>query len=116
MPPGQKIVRVGATAHFMFYVGRIQTIREIANGLPVMPIIVDKTGLTGTYDYLLKYLTDRQLTAAATSADGTAPIAELGAPPLMTALKEQLGLELKKAWGTVEVLVVDRFHRVPSEN
>jgi uncharacterized protein (TIGR03435 family) len=40
---------------------------------------------------------------------------ELG-PSLMTALQEQLGLRLEAKKGTVELLVIDRFEKTPTEN
>jgi uncharacterized protein (TIGR03435 family) len=66
-------------------------------------IVVDKTGLTGNYDFDLKWTPDDQ--------QGTAD----AGPTLFTALEEQLGLKLVSAKGSVETLVVDHVER-PSPN
>jgi uncharacterized protein (TIGR03435 family) len=65
-------------------------------------IVVNKTGLTGRYDFTLKW-----------SPDETAVTDE--APSIFTAVQEQLGLKLQPTKGPVEVLVVDSIER-PSEN
>jgi uncharacterized protein (TIGR03435 family) len=66
--------------------------------------VLDKTGLTGTYDINLQWTPD----------DGeqkTGP----SRPSLFTAVHEQLGLKLESQKGPVEVLIVDRAER-PTEN
>lgn len=65
--------------------------------------VVDKTGLTGKYDFDLKWTPDDQ--------QGTAD----AGPSLFTALEEQLGLKLVPAKGPVDTLVVDHAEK-PSEN
>jgi uncharacterized protein (TIGR03435 family) len=66
--------------------------------------VIDKTGLTGSYDVTLKWSPE----------DG--PSAETDtAPSIFTALQEQLGLKLHPAKGPVETLVVDHAE-MPSEN
>jgi uncharacterized protein (TIGR03435 family) len=66
--------------------------------------VVDKTGLSGEYDFTLSYLDDRR--AVGGQEDG---------PSLFTALQEQLGLKLESQKGPVEVLVIDHADK-PSEN
>jgi uncharacterized protein (TIGR03435 family) len=69
--------------------------------------VSDKTGLTGKYDFKLRYhgirLSDR-------SADDMDPV-----PPLDTAIQDQLGLKLEPAKGPVQFLVIDHIEK-PSEN
>ncbi|MDW5267022.1 MULTISPECIES: TIGR03435 family protein [Acidobacteriaceae] len=69
--------------------------------------VVDKTGLTGKYDFTLRYhgtrLSDRK-------ADDMDPI-----QPLDIAIQEQLGLKLKPTKGSVQMLVIDHIEK-PSEN
>jgi len=60
----------------------------------VQRIVRDRTGLTEAFDLDIDFA--RDATADAQNA-----------PPIMTALKEQLGLELKAATGPVDVIVVD---------
>jgi uncharacterized protein (TIGR03435 family) len=69
--------------------------------------VSDKTGLTGKYDFTLRYhgtrLSDR-------NAEDTDPV-----PPLDTAIQDQLGLKLQPAKGPVQFLVIDHIEK-PSEN
>lgn len=62
-------------------------------------LVVDRTGLTGIFDMDVQWTPDEQ----GTNAD------------LFTALREQLGLELKATRAPVEVIVIDSAQR-PSEN
>lgn len=62
---------------------------------------VDKTGLSGVWDFTLSW--DRQATADSTG------------PSLFTALREQLGLRLEAQKGQVQILVIDRADHA-SEN
>ncbi len=69
----------------------------------VRHIVIDKTGLTGLFDFRLEW--NRQATADATSSD------EFTNPSIFTALQEQLGLRLESANGPVEVLVIDHAEK-----
>jgi len=66
--------------------------------------VVDKTGLIGKYDFVLKWTPDE--------ADGNDLRA---APGIFTAVQEQLGLKLEPTRGSTEVLVIDHVER-PTEN
>lgn len=66
--------------------------------------VVDRTGLTGFYNYTLRWTPD----------DGTPAAAEDG-PSIFTAIQEQLGLKLERTKAPVQVLVVDHVER-PSSN
>jgi uncharacterized protein (TIGR03435 family) len=76
--------------------------------------VIDKTGLTGTYDFSLKW-TPLQTAAAPGSGSGTAPSPDLEGASLFTAIEEQPGLKLVSAKGPGQVLVIDHIER-PSEN
>jgi bla regulator protein blaR1 len=65
--------------------------------------VVDRTGLSGTFDYRLTWTPD---SAAAADSDG---------PSLFTAIQEQLGLRLEAQKAAVEMIIVDRVER-PSGN
>jgi uncharacterized protein (TIGR03435 family) len=71
---------------------------SIPSGRPV----VDKTGLTGTYDVDLSY---------APANDSNSSL-----PDLFTALQEQLGLKLESQKVPIEMLVIDHLDRIPTEN
>ncbi len=75
-------------------------------------LIVDKTGLTGKYDYYLDW-TPSEAEMAPKGADGTAPASD--APGLFTALEEQLGLRLQPSKGPVQIVAVDHLEP-PSPN
>ncbi len=67
-------------------------------------VIVDKTGLGDKkFDFELKWTPDDN------------PAADDAAPPLLTALEEQLGLKLVPAQGPVETLIIEHLER-PSPN
>jgi uncharacterized protein (TIGR03435 family) len=72
--------------------------------------VVDETGLTGRYDFLLEFSPDESLFDAALGRrDGDRK------PGLFDALQQQLGLRLEATRGPVNTLVIDRVER-PSEN
>jgi uncharacterized protein (TIGR03435 family) len=77
----------------------------LALNLPGMTghIVENKTGLTGVYDFTLRYSDDM----SASSDSST--------PSIYTALEEQLGLKLESTKGPVQVLVIDHVER-PSAN
>ncbi len=80
--------------------------------------VVDKTGLTGNYDYTLQWTPDDAPPPAA-GADGGPPHNDGGSdavgPSLFTAVQEQLGLKLESKKGPVDVIVIDHLD-LPSEN
>ena len=73
--------------------------------------VVDKTGLSGRYDFDLNWAPDE----TQFGGDLPKPSAETPAAPLFTALQEQLGLKLEATRGPVAALVVDKVER-PSAN
>lgn len=85
--------------------------------------IVDNTGLTGKYDYTLKFDThglDSSVVVgagvrAASSADSASDPS--GLPDLFHALEKQLGLRLVKSKGfPLDTLVIDHIEKIPAEN
>jgi uncharacterized protein (TIGR03435 family) len=99
-PPVRAQVSVGFHAESM---------DQFASSLPNLGIsrpVVNKTGLTGLYDFNLK---------AAPEADSSGPAPGNSDSATIYALQEQLGLDLKPATGPVETLVIDHIER-PSEN
>jgi uncharacterized protein (TIGR03435 family) len=78
--------------------------------------VVDKTGLTGNYDFELKWTPDEGIGGDAGAHGGPAgddPSAS--GPTLFTALQEQLGLKLESGKGPVDVVVIDHIEK-PAEN
>jgi bla regulator protein blaR1 len=70
-------------------------------------VVVDKTGLTGTYDFSLNWKSDRNGTF-------NTPASDASIPSLSTALQEQLGLKLEPQKGPMQVLVIDHAEK-PAE-
>ena len=75
--------------------------------------VIDKTGLTGLYDFTLKYAPEPGRYAGPTGPppDAATPAIDPNISSLSVALQEQLGLKLDGARGPVEVLVIDRIER-----
>jgi len=83
----------------------------------VQRIVVDRTGLTGTYEIDLTW-TPEQLPQGRDDAPPGAPALppiDPNGPSLFTALQEQLGLKLDSTRGPVDVLVVEKVER-PTED
>src|SRR5688572_7464641 len=67
--------------------------------------VIDKTGLTGLYDFALKFAAETAGSAVPGGLPPGAPppASDPDAPSFFTALEEQLGLKLENARGPVEV-------------
>jgi uncharacterized protein (TIGR03435 family) len=80
-------------------------------------LVVDATGLTGRYDFLLAWSPDVPAldNAAAGPPVASTPDPESG-PTLMSAIQQQLGLRLESKKGPVEILNVESFEKSPTEN
>ena len=109
--PGQRI-----ECGFMIGLGRMS-----AGGMPILElartlsqqvgrVVLDKTELTGNYDFELTYA-PQQLGGPAPLLNGAPAPVDPDAPSLFTALQEQLGLKLDTQRGPVEVLVIDRVEQ-----
>jgi uncharacterized protein (TIGR03435 family) len=70
-------------------------------------IVLDKTGLTGDFDFQLKYVDESPPKPGAEPPDASDP----SGPTLAIALQEQLGLKLETQKAPVEVIVVDRAEK-----
>jgi uncharacterized protein (TIGR03435 family) len=67
-------------------------------------LVVDKTGLSGKYDFTLRWAPDSTQSSQADSG-----------PSLFTALQEELGLKLESTRAPVDVLVIDHVE-LPTAN
>lgn len=74
--------------------------------------MVDHTGLTQRYDFILNWTRERALSNGEENDKSDASPA---GPSLFTALQEQLGLKLVNTRGPVEIIVIESVER-PSEN
>jgi uncharacterized protein (TIGR03435 family) len=85
------------------------------------PRVLDRTGLTGIYDFTLEYVGGTLFPAGSQMAGGIEtpadPMGGGGGPTLAAALEKQLGLTLKKVKDVpVDMIVVDRADKIPTEN
>lgn len=71
-------------------------------GRPLGVPVVDSTGIKGSYDIDLKFAQDDSLDSSL--------------PSIFTVVREQLGLQLQSQKVPLEMLVIDRCRRVPTEN
>jgi uncharacterized protein (TIGR03435 family) len=71
-------------------------------------VVVDETGLTGTYTFTLHWIAESQ-------SPGTVESSDPSAVSLFSALQEQLGLKLESRKSPLEVIVIDHIEK-PSGN
>ena len=83
---------------------------QAANSLGMFAgrVVLDRTGLTGDYDFDLTWTPDQMPQRPPGAPD--LPVDPNG-PSLFTAVQEQLGLKLDSQRGPVEMLVVDRAEK-----
>jgi uncharacterized protein (TIGR03435 family) len=102
-PPAD--VQAHGSQHGLEFVGTNATMRAIAGVLSAMveAPVVDKTGLTGIYNYTLQIGRDW----SANDPDGW--------PSIFTAVEEQLGLKFEAEHASVPNIVIDHITK-PTEN
>jgi uncharacterized protein (TIGR03435 family) len=137
--PPSGMGRNGVFMMTMYGSGGLRT-RMVCKGQPVSAMlatlsnqlgrpVVDSTGLKAKYDITLDYAPDGlngttimmpppppQHDGAAGGGSPMASAADAGGPTIFTALQEQLGLKLEQRKGPVDLLVIDRMEKVPTEN
>jgi uncharacterized protein (TIGR03435 family) len=109
--PGRKPIDgyVMARLNSQFYLnGQDATMADLVNNLSLPDragrVVIDKTGLTGTYDFVLAAPPLSLLPVLQQAVD------DAGVPTLQEGLK-QLGLELVPSKGPVEQIVIDHIER-----
>jgi len=104
-PPPPANVQAHGSRHGLEFVGSNAPMRAITGALSSMveAPVIDKTGLTGTYNYTLQF-----------GRDWSANDPE-GWPSIFTAVQEQIGLKLEAEHEAVPNLVVDHITK-PTEN
>jgi uncharacterized protein (TIGR03435 family) len=102
-PPAD--VQAHGSQHGLEFIGSNASMRAISGALSAMveAPVVDKTGLTGIYNYTLQFGRDW----SANDPDSW--------PSIFTAVQEQLGLKLDAAHESVPNLVIDHI-TMPTEN
>jgi len=96
---------------------RNATIAEVASVLQGSVLdkpVVDQSGLTEKYDFLLKFTPDPGQMAGFGGPPPPAAADSLDAPPdILTAFQQQLGLKLENTKAQVDVVVIDRVEKPP---
>jgi len=132
--PGMPMMMMPGRARLM---ATSQSMQDLANRLTAQlnrPVI-DNTGLTAKYDFVLTYAPDpneglggRGGAGLGLAVRAPAPAGTAGGPdntfipdgeapqPLFGALQLQLGLKLDPKKGDVEIVVIDKMEKAPVEN
>jgi uncharacterized protein (TIGR03435 family) len=103
-PSASGLLRFGARNISM---SMLATFFSAPNATGVNRPLVDKTGLTGTIDFLMEFAPEIR--------PGSDAQRDPNGPTFLEALKSQLGLKLDSTSGPVDVLVIDHVEE-PSEN
>jgi len=69
-------------------------------------MVVDRTGLTGNWDFELNFAPEQR-----GQGPGANAATDSDLPSYFTAIQEQLGLKLESTKGAVEVLVIDGIEK-----
>ena len=69
--------------------------------------VIDKTGLTGAFDFDLTFVPMQPQAAPAGGPADTPPLVDPAGPTIFIALEEQLGLKLQSTTGPLDVVVID---------
>ena len=101
--PGQPFCGISGTPGRVRFGGLPASSFATALSGPAGRMVVDRTGMTGSWDF--------ELTFAPENRAPDAPPADPNAPSFFTAIQEQLGLKLESTKGPVEVLVIDSVER-----
>jgi uncharacterized protein (TIGR03435 family) len=116
LPPGRKgnvLIPFNGHIRIMARMQEMTDIVQVIRSQCDCEIVVDKTGLSGQYDFTLEY----SRTAGSTPMPpGELATASDPAAGFMEAIVPYLGLQLMPKKAPVQVLVVDSFHKEPSAN
>lgn len=78
--------------------------------------VIDKTGLTGKYDFTLEFHVDLRGLGVPPGGTNVPDASFDSGPDLATAVQQQLGLRLMPAKAKLDVLVIDKVEKTPIEN
>lgn len=105
----------GGPNHTLLLGSRNTTMAQVAESFPgagrLGRPVVDETGLSGTYDFVLNFVRESDTPGA----PGTTATPDAEGPTFLEAVKDQLGLKLLPKKAPLRVLVIDHIER-PSPN
>jgi uncharacterized protein (TIGR03435 family) len=107
----------GMKGGMMILSAKLMPISQLAQTLSeeLGRMVVDKTGLTGTYDFDIQYALERgsQPISGGSSEGQPIPFASepTSGPSVFTALESQLGLKLDSGKAPIEIIVIDHIER-----
>jgi uncharacterized protein (TIGR03435 family) len=108
-PAGPPLVAFSLSSTVVRLPARYLSMGEFASLLQRSPLdrpVIDRTGLSGRYDFDLEFAPDESLW------NGLLPRPENSdKPSLLRAMEEQLGLKLQSTRGPVDTIVIDRVER-----
>ena len=110
LPPGRPNIACGHLPQGSYCTFRMLTMGMLTERLSLPSVgdrrVVDKTGLTGQYDFTLYY----------SSINNPPSSPDHNAPGIEQALQEQLGLKLVPSTASIDVIVIDHAEKTPTEN
>jgi uncharacterized protein (TIGR03435 family) len=111
MPPGYSGLFVNVNAESIRIKFLRRTMPQFSDWLwsQMKRPVLDRTGLTGKYDFYLERPRPQR-------PEGGAPAVDTGGADLLGAVQGQLGLKLTSDKGEFEMLVVDHAERTPTGN
>jgi uncharacterized protein (TIGR03435 family) len=120
LPPGRPAFRLILRPNGFHLIAMVQPMSRLVDLLSqrLNSPVVDKTGLTGTYDFTLDFAPapDFFQRNELTPPPGFPAEDQWEAPNLLTAVQEQLGLKLEKKTGPLELIVIDYAEKTPADN
>lgn len=124
-----QMMTIGPNGPSARLIGKAQTTEQLAANLSnqLSKPVVDKTGLTGQYDFMVEFAPEMRggaprmaglppLPAPPPDAAQPPAASEPGGMTLVGALQQQLGLRLMATKTDVDMIVIDKAEKTPTEN
>lgn len=108
----------GASKAGIRAISRAQPLSKLTGSLGnlVNHPVLDKTGLTGNYDFTLEFTVDMARLGATPGGADAADAASDPGSDVEAALEDQLGLKLAGGRARLDVLVIEKADKTPTEN
>lgn len=119
-----QMIQIGPSGPLGHIVAKAQTLAQLAGmiGNQLGHPVIDKTGLTGKYDFTVEFKPDLNglpLLPPGAAGPGGPPAGDNASEPgsnIESALQLQLGLRLVKGKAPLVMIVVDHANKTPTEN